>query len=231
MPVEVTVRMHAEIDSPVYPADDPATAMQNIGGLFRDALSRALEAKALFLADGSLSPEQRAFAEMQLDAEITAWKALLEGLKVDIDPQPVYRYEIIKDPEPEPPGSHWDLFLVADHAKFSHPFRDIKVDQGCCHEKTHHIYSLYADFGDKDATRLHLDPSGTQVGFVAASREFDDPAEKVGRFLGCWNAFLSGDVWAYLIFENNREATSEYGYYDRARCEQDVAREMETWFG
>lgn len=165
---------------------------------------------------------------------------------------------IERDEHASSPSEYGDegLFIVANHRQFYVPAPGEKRVPNSANEvvdkysDTHHVFGLEAYI--HGGVVLALNGEGnfpdrqwdvSQVGFVFASKaEWTNRADARKAVLGKveeWNQYLSGDVWGYII-ENDEgyDVDSCWGFYGEeyarqegeaalAACEQRAAKERE----
>lgn len=145
------------------------------------------------------------------------------------------RYRIERDLEPPAPNEWCDnerLFLWADHCQFS-------VGEKPDSTEGFEVFPLYAyihsgvalSLGNSEYPFSDRWDSG-QVGFVYVSKdpgEFGErPLDRVAQSLvDEWNTYLCGDVWGYVIEDEDGEHVhSCWGFYGEKFCETEAKQAL-----
>jgi hypothetical protein len=150
------------------------------------------------------------------------------------------KIRIEQDEDAQSPQEHGDdgLFLVADHRDFFVPpgkDRRFEVQEVIDeHRKTHWVFLLEAYIhsgvrlalaGEGNFPDRQWDVSTLGAVFVAKSEwRLRKSARKAAESLIAeWNQYLSGDVWGYVIEDDNgTHIDSCWGFYGREYCEQEA---------
>ncbi len=150
------------------------------------------------------------------------------------------KLEIVQDENPSSPAEwgNTDVFLVANHRQFYVPVPGEKRlpqyanDLADRFAKTHHIFDLEAYI--HSGVVLALSREGnfpdrqwdvSQLGYVFVSKKEWKTREKAREaalgLIETWNQYLSGDVWGYIITDDEgNDVESCWGFYG-----EDAARE------
>jgi hypothetical protein len=152
------------------------------------------------------------------------------------------KYRIEQDDNPESPAKWEDenLFLVANHSQFYVPAPGEKAVPQHAKEvvdkwkKTHWVFPVEAYI--HSGVSLALAGEGSfpdrqwdvsQIGFVFVSKlewRLSKSARKCAvSYLETWNTYLSGDVWGFIIEdEDGNEIHSCWGFYGKEHCEEEA---------
>jgi hypothetical protein len=159
------------------------------------------------------------------------------------------KYRIEQDPDPISPREQADnnLFLVAKHDQFyvSAPgetrvpqYANEVVDK---YKKTHWIFPIEAYIhsgvalafsGEGNFPDRQWDVS--QLGFIFASKKewrlSKSAREAAKGLIDHWNQYLSGDVWGYILENNEGEVIeSVWGFYGHEYCEEQAKASMKPY--
>lgn len=152
------------------------------------------------------------------------------------------KYEIIQDENADSPSDSGDtsLFLVGNHRDFYVPEpgeKTITSDPAILiepYKKTHWILPLEAYI--HSGVHLSLSREGnypdrrwdvSQLGFVFVEKKYwglQKSARKAAlSLIESWNQYLSGDVWGYVITDDDgNEVESCWGFYGHDYCEAEA---------
>ena len=156
------------------------------------------------------------------------------------------KYTIEQDQNATPP-SEWgntDLFLVANHRDFYVPEHGKKTlpkygnELADKYAYTHHIFNLEAYI--HGGVVLALSNEGnfpdrqwdvSQLGYVFASKAEwstrEDARKAALSLIKEWNMYLSGDVYGYVITDDDGEhIDSCWGFYGKEYCENEAKSVM-----
>jgi len=158
------------------------------------------------------------------------------------------KYRIEQDTDAQSPSDlgDKDLFIVAKHRDFYVPAPGEKRVPEYANEvveqfkKTHHVFPIEAYI--HSGVVLAFSQEGnfpdrrwdvSQVGFAFASKkEWRVKAkarEAAASLIEQWNQYSSGDVWGYIIEDDEgNHVDSCWGFYGRAYCEQEAKSAMES---